>query len=212
MVVLGATALLALRFIGGGPEDIWLCENGEWVKHGNPVLTKPTEGCGELIGGQRDEHGCLGPAGYSWCGLKQKCLRVWEEPCETTPTEKIADLLSYSNPNLGFSLELPKTWEGYRATEMVKKNPDHDYVGFSFDGTNRQPFTIFQIISYTNNQWTSVKNKSAVTILSQTDDKVLVCDGCCTTTGDTAGGGQFDDFQVSRCKEVPEILKTFRLL
>jgi len=34
-----------------------------------------------LIGGQTDEHGCLGPAGYSWCVPKQKCLRVWEEPC-----------------------------------------------------------------------------------------------------------------------------------
>lgn len=33
------------------------------------------------IGGERDEHGCLGPAGYSWCESKQKCLRVWEEGC-----------------------------------------------------------------------------------------------------------------------------------
>jgi hypothetical protein len=40
----------------------------------------------ELIGGQTDEHGCLGPAGYSWCEAKQKCLRVWEEKCETMST------------------------------------------------------------------------------------------------------------------------------
>ena len=37
---------------------------------------------GQIIGGEKDEHGCLGPAGYSWCQAKQKCLRVWEEPCE----------------------------------------------------------------------------------------------------------------------------------
>ena len=36
----------------------------------------------EKIGGQRNEHGCLGPAGYTWCEAKQKCLRTWEEPCE----------------------------------------------------------------------------------------------------------------------------------
>jgi putative hemolysin len=36
----------------------------------------------EQIGGQKDEHGCLIPAGYSWCEEKQKCLRVWEESCE----------------------------------------------------------------------------------------------------------------------------------
>lgn len=36
-----------------------------------------------LIGGDKDEHGCLIAAGYSWCEAKQKCLRTWEEPCET---------------------------------------------------------------------------------------------------------------------------------
>ncbi len=35
-----------------------------------------------IIGGDRDIHGCLGPAGYSWCAVKNKCLRVWEEKCE----------------------------------------------------------------------------------------------------------------------------------
>ncbi len=35
----------------------------------------------QIVGGDRDEHGCIGSAGYSWCELKQKCLRVWEEPC-----------------------------------------------------------------------------------------------------------------------------------
>jgi hypothetical protein len=46
----------------------------------------------QLIGGQRDEHGCLIPAGYSWCELKQKCLRTWEESCEqsrSTAMDKI---------------------------------------------------------------------------------------------------------------------------
>ncbi len=35
-----------------------------------------------VVGGDRDEHGCIGSAGYSWCEAKQKCLRVWEEECE----------------------------------------------------------------------------------------------------------------------------------
>lgn len=42
----------------------------------------PSSGTPQPIGGQRDEHGCLGPAGYSWCESKQKCLRVWEEKCD----------------------------------------------------------------------------------------------------------------------------------
>jgi len=29
--------VFVLRFVIGGDEDIWLCENGEWVKHGQPA-------------------------------------------------------------------------------------------------------------------------------------------------------------------------------
>lgn len=36
-----------------------------------------------ILGGDRDEHGCIGSAGYTWCEAKEKCLRVWEEECET---------------------------------------------------------------------------------------------------------------------------------
>jgi hypothetical protein len=38
-----------------------------------------------IVGGDKDEHGCIGSAGYSWCAVKNKCLRVWEEKCENTP-------------------------------------------------------------------------------------------------------------------------------
>jgi len=37
-----------------------------------------------LIGGDRDAHGCIGSAGYSWCEASQKCLRIWEENCSTS--------------------------------------------------------------------------------------------------------------------------------
>jgi hypothetical protein len=30
-----------------------------------------------MIGGQMDEHGCLGPAGYSWNESEQLCVREW---------------------------------------------------------------------------------------------------------------------------------------
>ncbi len=50
-----------------------------------------------IIGGDKDEHGCLGPAGYSWCAEKNKCLRVWEEKCEnnSTTTAKINQTIIY---------------------------------------------------------------------------------------------------------------------
>lgn len=55
------------------------------VKYGRSVNVqadaKPTQ---ELIGGNKDEYGCMIAAGYSWCAEKNKCLRPWEEPCEKT--------------------------------------------------------------------------------------------------------------------------------
>jgi hypothetical protein len=48
-----------------------------------PIPTQP------LVGNDRDAYGCIPSAGYSWCEVKQKCLRSWEETCEgnvTTPT------------------------------------------------------------------------------------------------------------------------------
>jgi len=41
----------------------------------------------QLIGGDKDSHGCLIAAGYSWCEAKQKCLRTWEETCDINTTE-----------------------------------------------------------------------------------------------------------------------------
>ena len=35
----------------------------------------------QIIGGDKDEGGCLIAAGYSWCEIKEKCLRTWEESC-----------------------------------------------------------------------------------------------------------------------------------
>lgn len=31
-----------------------------------------------LPGSDRDKHGCIGSAGYSWCEHEGKCVRPWE--------------------------------------------------------------------------------------------------------------------------------------
>lgn len=47
VVVLAAIggAILVLRFGFGGPEDTWLCQNNQWVKHGNPSAPMPEAAC-----------------------------------------------------------------------------------------------------------------------------------------------------------------------
>lgn len=166
----------------------------------------------ELIGGQKDSHGCLIGAGYSWCEVKQKCLRAWEEKCEqeaTDKTDETSNWETYSNDKYKFKLKLPSTWSGYKVNSG--QYPSYSYVGFSF-GEPHQPFEIFKIVIYTKEQWDAIANKSLFTLLNKTDDQILVCDGCCSATGDFSGGGQFDQFQIERCKEVPNILKTFKVI
>jgi len=50
-IIIAVIAILALwlfvRFVVGGPEDDWICVDGEWIKHGNPTAPMPTEPCGE---------------------------------------------------------------------------------------------------------------------------------------------------------------------
>lgn len=35
-------------------------------------------GPGGMPGSDRDAHGCIGSAGYSWCAREQRCVRSWE--------------------------------------------------------------------------------------------------------------------------------------
>lgn len=37
--------LFILRFFLGGDEDSWLCQNCQWVKHGQPSAPKPNQPC-----------------------------------------------------------------------------------------------------------------------------------------------------------------------
>jgi hypothetical protein len=47
VVAIGLVGLLTARFLFGGNEDDWICQSGEWVRHGNPSASMPLTGCGD---------------------------------------------------------------------------------------------------------------------------------------------------------------------
>lgn len=53
-----------------------------------------------IVGGDRDAHGCIGSAGYTWCAAKEKCLRSWEEECFASAAEGVRYALAekYGKP------------------------------------------------------------------------------------------------------------------
>lgn len=125
----------------------------------------------------------------------------------TSPAD-ISDWQKYQNEKYGFEIQFPKTWQGYSVTPLDSTN--NFSVGFSFKEPH-QPFTIFQIVRYTKDQWVDLNKNSMTKLSTQPDGSVLACDGCCSINSDFTGGGQFDEFQISRCKEVPNILQSFKL-
>jgi len=48
-----------VRFLFGGPEDTWICQNNQWVKHGNPDFPKPLRRCDEKTNLPKTRKDCL---------------------------------------------------------------------------------------------------------------------------------------------------------
>ncbi|NMB57089.1 hypothetical protein GYA19_04085 [Candidatus Beckwithbacteria bacterium] len=45
IIVIISFTLLTIRFVFGGDEDTWVCQNGQWERHGNPSAPKPSSLC-----------------------------------------------------------------------------------------------------------------------------------------------------------------------
>lgn len=48
IAIIVAFAVLFLWLFIRGPEDTWICDNGQWVKHGVPSAPMPEGGCDVL--------------------------------------------------------------------------------------------------------------------------------------------------------------------
>ncbi|MBU4452721.1 hypothetical protein KKH24_00490 [Patescibacteria group bacterium] len=68
-----------------------------------------------IIGGDSDEHGCIGSAGYLWCEARQECLRIWETKCDDAQMEFeistfVSDLGDQLGINFGEQLDASFEW------------------------------------------------------------------------------------------------------
>jgi hypothetical protein len=78
----------------------------------------------EPIGGQRDSHGCLGPAGYSWNQSEESCVREWENGTNR-----------YQNNN---SIELREDMMELREELRDNRTPLRDSTGIEYEQELRQ--------------------------------------------------------------------------
>lgn len=89
--------LFFVRFVLGGDEDAWICDKrtGEWVKHGNPSLGKPSENCLNQEASSNQEDICKTKTGKEMSYKKARTIA--EVKC------KEGSLLEahFCNPNSG---------------------------------------------------------------------------------------------------------------
>lgn len=50
----------------------------------------------QLIGGNKDEHGCLTAAGYTWSELRRDCIRIFEDGVRVDAPSLQPSLTSYA--------------------------------------------------------------------------------------------------------------------
>ena len=168
IVFLCFITILSIKLLSS--EDSWTCDNGQWVAHGNPSAAMPTSGCGDnqqnLVGNDRDEHGCIGSAGYSWCEAKQKCLRSWEEDCAATSSTAVSSTIEYKNTDYGFSLQLPQSWTGYSiVTETWQGTPKATGRKISIrhpQWTKETPRQDIPVLIFTLDQWNQIQQEKLV--------------------------------------------------
>jgi len=107
-----ASIFFFIRFVFSGSEDDWICQGGQWVKHGNPSSPKPEGGCGPKIVQEAKENLEDISVCYSENGSSMNYAKAREIAVENCKDGKLLDS-HICNPNSGtwwidFTPDLPK--------------------------------------------------------------------------------------------------------
>ncbi len=137
---------LFVRFVIGGPEDDWICVNGQWVKHGAPATPMPTEACGQnKISSFED---CLAAGNPVMESYPRQC-----KAGDKTFTEDIGnelekiDLIQVSNPRPNQTITSPLTITGQaRGTWFFE-------ASFPIELLNKEGEILAQTIATAQSDW-----------------------------------------------------------
>lgn len=99
-----------------------------------PVIALLLVGCSHgplssLVGADRDEHGCLGSAGYVWSDALHQCVRLWEAAERIEAGKKAVYLLfsvdsTYAEVFMADSAVLCRRDKGAPDTWRARKSPE----------------------------------------------------------------------------------------
>lgn len=186
ILTIGTAILLLLaavfigKFVFGGDEDAWVCQNGEWVKHGNPEVPMPLSGCGEETGAEQ--------------------------------------FISYTNQELGFSLQIPISWEGKYEVNVLSLDPKAsglDQEGmmsalFDFLPEEGETYMLFRINKVSFLGWERLQEEELFRgrKLTQADETVYYADLSIDNPFVGSDGDRYQELSA----DVNSILASFRII
>ncbi len=129
----------------GLKEDVFLkLENGSWIfgTISNNLITHTSKpNMDILVGNDRDEHGCIPSAGYTWSSIKNECIRVFELPLQLKTLDeksiigvtfsesmKIAEVFT-ANGTFKLNLKNENYYENASQNIVLKKQNDNWVFG-----------------------------------------------------------------------------------
>ncbi|PKL36756.1 hypothetical protein CVV38_02550 [Candidatus Peregrinibacteria bacterium HGW-Peregrinibacteria-1] len=120
-----------------------------------------------------------------------------EEQTDDQAESDDAEVISYTNANYGFTLELPQSWAGYQASEVANDGT----ICFSLPSAGGQPFCIFQlyVVSLDTNLSSSLKLVGETSTWKIATDNSTSCE-------------QFNDLQCDRTADIAAILASFEVI
>jgi uncharacterized protein len=174
------------------------------------VLIIITSGCKSTpqnIGGEKDSHGCLIAAGYSWCESKQKCLRTWEENCTTTQNTGIANPASVYCTEQGGKLEIVNEDAGQKGICTLTdgtKCDEWEYYRGECPITNTNNYTITEQTNESCQEDIECKTPGEYLIRSSCPFTSKCIGGKCAVVCPKFNGTGYPD--VKECGECPQLM------
>jgi hypothetical protein len=107
-----------------------------------------------LVGNDKDAHGCIGSAGYSWCEAKNKCLRTWEEKCGSASTTEAITPNPFAIDGQANDKGVALTWDfgtttnsaTYRVLKSVDPNPTYPSSDYRYIINNQTKSYVWPIL------------------------------------------------------------------
>ncbi len=172
-------AIIALLGIGGGTYVYVNKKNTEKLEKSlKEISNSKTATTTNIVGNDKDEHGCIGSAGYSWCEVKNKCLRIWEEKCElisaTQNTNSSKSVISIRDQYLNRANEYGQKQDcgqdammAYELAKSIDKEKIGSYILYCAKERSRfyEQKNKFESLIATSDQINSIMNKLKIASL-----------------------------------------------